>query len=291
MRSNSVSTAQRSEGAYRSLSKSPRWLKSPLEHHHSELAPVGVIGRLSLRSVSLDIVYSLAYLEGMRRSVPPLLTASIVVSGALGLWGLDRQMTSVGATFKPLTTLLLFLVLGKADIPLRRKLRWGLAFCVLGDIALLGKSPVAFQCGLAAFLVTHLFYIAAFRSFAVASSRAWMSVVFGVTVGGAVVYLAFPQASARGVAGPVVVYSVILTAMMVTLSAAARGPLRNGTAAAVGAVLFYLADVSIALEVFVPWLRIPHPVLFTTGLYWIGQYEIMKAGRAGVKDVAMMRDR
>lgn len=220
----------------------------------------------------------------MRRSVPPLITASVIVSGALGLWGLDQQMIWVGATFKPLTTLLLFLVLGKADTPLRRRLRWGLAFSVLGDIALLVRGPLAFQCGLAAFLVTHLFYIGACRSFAVASSRAWMGVVFGVAVGAGVVFLADPQASVQGVAGPMILYSMVLTTMMVTLNATAGGPLRNGAAAASGAVLFYLADVSIALNVFVPWVSIPHPVLFTTGLYWVGQYKIMQAGRAGGND-------
>jgi uncharacterized membrane protein YhhN len=223
----------------------------------------------------------------MRRSVPPLLTAAIVASGALALWGLDGQRAWVSATFKPLTTLLLFLVLGQADTPLRRRLRWGLAFSVLGDVALLGKGPMAFQCGLAAFVVTHVFYIAAFRGLVVFSWRAWASAVFGVAVGGAVVCLALPGASAQGVAGPMVVYSVILTAMMITLNAAAEGPLRNGGAAAWGAVLFYLADVSIALKVFVPWVSIPHPALFTTGLYWVGQYQIMKAGRAGIKDAAL----
>jgi hypothetical protein len=50
-----------------------------------------------------------------------------------------------------------------------------------------------------------------------------------------------------------------------------------------GALLFYIADTSIAIKVFVPAIALPHPALFTTGLYWVGQYFIVAAVRAGLK--------
>lgn len=221
----------------------------------------------------------------MQRSVPPLLTAAIIVTGLIALWGLDQGVFWLGAVFKPLTTLTLFLVLGRADIPLRRKLRWGLMFALIGDIALLGDGGPWFTLGLAAFLVTHLFYIAAFYPLMVRSSRLAVTAGLG-TLGSAVTLVfAYPGAALAGVGAAVVVYSIVLTVMLVTVQATVGGRLRKAPLAALGALLFYLADVSIALREFVPWISLPHPVLFTTGLYWVAQYNIMVAARAGLRDV------
>jgi uncharacterized membrane protein YhhN len=220
----------------------------------------------------------------MQRSVPPLLTGAMIASGSTALWGLDQEVFWLAAIFKPLTTLLLFLVLGRVDTPLRRKLRWGLVFSLIGDVALLGKGAFWFPLGLAAFLVTHLCYIAAFFPVTVRSWRVGVTAVLGAAGAGVTLVLAYPGAALAGVGVAVGVYSFVLTGMLVTVSGTVGGPLRRAPLAALGALLFYIADVSIAFNVFVPSISLPHPVLFTTGLYWIGQYNIMKAARAGVRD-------
>jgi uncharacterized membrane protein YhhN len=209
----------------------------------------------------------------------------MTVSGLIALWGLDQGLFWLGAVFKPITTGCLFLVLGSADIPLRRTLRWGLMFSLLGDVALLGAGPLWFQLGLGAFLVAHLFYIAAFAPLAVWSRRVALTAVLGIV--GAVVTNTLAQARATelGVFGAVLVYSAVLTAMLVTVNATVGGRLCKAPLAGVGALLFYLADMSIAVNVFIPQIALPHPVLFTTGLYWVGQYNIAAAARAGVRDL------
>lgn len=227
----------------------------------------------------------------MQRSVPPLLTSAMAVSGLIALWGLDQGPFWLGAVFKPATTVCLFLVLGRADIPLRRRLRWGLVFSLLGDLALLGAGPMWFRVGLGAFLVAHLFYIAAFAPFATWTRRLAVTAALGLVGAVTTNVLAYPRAAELGVFAAVLVYSAVLTAMLVTVNGTVGSALREAPRAALGALLFYLADMSIAVKVFIPQLPLPHPVLFTTGLYWVGQYFIAAAARAGVRDGAGGRSR
>lgn len=217
----------------------------------------------------------------MRSSVPRSLTGVMAVSGLVALWGLDQAIFWVGAPFKVLTTLLLFGVLGAVDVPLRRKVALGLVFSVIGDIALLGKGGLWFQLGLAAFLVTHLLYVAAFFPFTVRSLRPWVTAILGLCASATTVSLAYPVASKAGVAVPVAIYAAVLTATLVTANATVGGPLVRSRWAALGALLFYIADTSIAVKSFVPTIVIPHPVLLTTGLYWVGQYLLVATARAG----------
>lgn len=217
------------------------------------------------------------------RSVPLNLTLTMVVTGLIALWGLDQKVFWLGAVFKTLTTLLLFAVLGAVDTVMRRKVAAGLAFSLIGDVALLSSAPLFFKVGLAAFLVTHLFYIFALRPVTVRSGWPILAAVLGVAASVGTVVLAYPRASAAGVAIPVAAYAAVLTGTLVTASATIGGPLRKPKWAAVGALLFYLADTSIAIKSFVPSIVLPHPVLFTTGMYWVGQYLIVAAVRAGVE--------
>jgi uncharacterized membrane protein YhhN len=217
------------------------------------------------------------------RSVPLLLTLAMVATGLAALWGLDQNVFWLGAVFKTLTTLLLFLVLGLIDSPMRRKVCVGLAFSLIGDLALLSSEPLWFKVGLGSFLVTHVCYILALRPVTVRSIRPVLTAVLGIAATVCTILLAYPRASAGGVAIPVAVYAGVLTVTLVTASATVGGPLRKAPWAAAGALLFYLADTAIAIKSFVPTIVLPHPVLFTTGLYWVGQYLIVAAVRIGVK--------
>lgn len=225
------------------------------------------------------------------RSVPRHLIVTLVTTGSIALWSLDQKVFWVGAALKTLTTLLLFPVLGSVDTPMRRKVAFGLVFSVIGDVALLIDAPLAFKVGLGAFLITHVAYISALHSVTVRGVRPVVTAVLGLAASVCTVVLAYPRAAAGGVAIPVAVYAGVLTTTLVVASATVGGPLRQANWAALGALLFYIADTSIAIKVFVPTIVLPHPVLFTTGLYWVGQYLIVAAVRAGVKPGAIPTQR
>lgn len=215
------------------------------------------------------------------RRVPKLLPRLMVASGAIALWGLDQDVLVVGAVFKTVTTALLFWVLGSPQSALQRKVRLGLVFSLIGDIALLGRQGIWFQVGLAAFLVTHLCYTSGLWPYARRGLRPIVTAVLGVLASAATVTLAYPVASQKGVAIPVAVYSAVITATLVLANASVGGRLRRASGIALGALLFYIADTSIAINVFIPTITLPHPVLFTTGLYWVAQYLIVSGVRAG----------
>lgn len=207
----------------------------------------------------------------------------MLVTGIVALWGLDQRVFWVGAVFKPVTTLWLFPILGRLRTAMHRKVAVGLVFSLLGDGALLRVEPLWFKVGLGAFLVTHLCYIAALWPVTVRGLRPVVTAFLATVATLCVLVLAYPRAAAAGVAFPVTIYAIVLSGTLVTASATAGGPMRKSEWAALGALLFYLADVSIAVKTFVPSLVLPHPALFTTGLYWIGQYLIVAAVRAGTK--------
>ena len=69
--------------------------------------------------------------------------------------------------FKPLTTLLLFAVVGCPETTFARWIAAGIVLSVVGDVALLWDSNRAFIVGLAAFLLAHIAYVIAFLGVAV----------------------------------------------------------------------------------------------------------------------------
>lgn len=220
------------------------------------------------------------------RPVSRLLRGSLLISGAVAVWAMESGVSWAAATFKPLTTILLFGVLGKGNTPLRRKVAVGLAFSLLGDVALLGRRGVWFQLGLGAFFVTHVCYISAFAPYGL---RQWRSVpvaIIGVLASVGTVVLAYSEAAKAKLVVPIVVYAVVITGTLVATSDTIGGRLRHAKCAALGAALFYVADICIAINVFVPWLKLPVPTLFTTGLYWVGQYGILLAARSGTREAS-----
>jgi uncharacterized membrane protein YhhN len=93
-----------------------------------------------------------------------LLTLGILVSGILAIWFGYRQPRGKFYIFKPLTMILiiLLLLLGREGLSLIKALILaGLLFSLLGDILLMLPGD-RFLAGLAAFLIAHLFYISGF---------------------------------------------------------------------------------------------------------------------------------
>jgi uncharacterized membrane protein YhhN len=90
------------------------------------------------------------------------LIIAVLVSGALAIVGAERKLRWLEVVFKPLTTILLFGIVGWPQTTFARLVAAGIAFSVLGDVALLSSSKTAFLIGLGTFLLAHLAYVIAF---------------------------------------------------------------------------------------------------------------------------------
>ena len=75
-----------------------------------------------------------------------------------------------------------------------------------------------------------------------------------------------------------IAYAAVISAMVITASATVGGPLLMAPYAAVGAVLFYVSDSSLALNRF--RRPVPHIALYAMGIYWLGQLGIAIAASA-----------
>jgi uncharacterized membrane protein YhhN len=152
---------------------------------------------------------------------------------------------------KPATLLTLIVVsvsLGAADSGPGRWLLVALAFGLLGDVFLLGRTTGRFQAGLAAFLVGHLAYLGCFVALGL-GRPGWA--LAGVAVAGAAMF------QARGVLpathrsdGPVLsvpvgVYMLVITAMVVAAWAT------GDWLVALGASVFVGSDTLLAINRFV----------------------------------------
>jgi uncharacterized membrane protein YhhN len=151
--------------------------------------------------------------------------------------------------FKPLTMVFIWLIatLGQATLPFYKyMIVTGLVFSMVGDIFLMLPSD-QFVAGLAAFLIAHLFYIAAFVSEITALT--WWSVIPFV-IYGIVIYIVL--APALGRLKPVVlIYAVVILIMAWLAWERWSQTGQSGTVlAAVGAVLFVISDTILAINRF-----------------------------------------
>jgi len=183
------------------------------------------------------------------------------------------------AIAKPLTTALLFVVVGVPQSGFARLIDLGLAFSLAGDVALLLPARNAFLLGLAIFLGAHIAYISAFVGVAgrdVLSPPAAVAALVTALVTGWLLRRLWPRAA--GIRAPLVVYACALGTMVVTAVAAVAssgGDLPS--AVALGAAMFYVADASLALDRFDKPIKYA-PVL-TLGVYWLGQLAIALGAR------------
>ena len=180
---------------------------------------------------------------------------------------------------KPLTTALLFVVVGPPQSGFARLIDLGIAFSLAGDVALTLPAKNAFLLGLAIFLGAHIAYISAFLGVA-----GWGTLATPVAVAAAATALVtglllrrlWPRAA--GIRAPLVIYAVALGAMVVTSVAAvvaSDGDLPP--AVALGAALFYVGDASLAVDKFDKPIR--YAPLLTLGVYWLGQLAIALGAR------------
>jgi uncharacterized membrane protein YhhN len=169
---------------------------------------------------------------------------------------------------KPLTMVLLIgaaLAIEPADGAVRWWFVAGLVLSLAGDVFLMSPRNL-FVAGLASFLVAHLAYVVGMHVAGVAA--------LPLLVGLAVVSLAMAAVGSRivrgvrrgaepGLAGPVVAYMLVISAMV----ASAVGTVNPAWIA--GASLFYASDALIAWNRFVG--STPHPRVSIMVTYHIGQ--------------------
>ena len=97
----------------------------------------------------------------------PLPILAMWVTSTLAIVGAEKRIRWLEVVFKPLTTLLLFAVIGRPQTSFAGFVTAGVALSVVGDVALLWDSNRAFIVGLAAFLLGHVAYVIAFLGVAV----------------------------------------------------------------------------------------------------------------------------
>jgi uncharacterized membrane protein YhhN len=221
--------------------------------------------------------------------------AFLIAAGmaAIGDWiAVEWQVWRAEYILKPLTLALLIVAACVADLgPVQPWIVAALAFGLIGDIALMRSDEAAdrpdtsFLLGLAAFLIGHICYIAAFVRHGVHGlySLAGALVVIGIAV------LTLPPVlyGARRIGGTDLVVTVATyAAVLGGMATLAVGT--GAIATAVGGLLFLLSDAVLAWDRFAapsslvlegPYdsriVTVPHAPLVVIATYHIGQLLIL----------------
>jgi uncharacterized membrane protein YhhN len=181
---------------------------------------------------------------------------------------------------KPLTTGLLLLLVWRTRSPVspryRRRIAAGIGFSLIGDILLMLPGDL-FVPGLAAFLLGHLCFIAAF----VGDSRfAGRPLLLLASLGyGAINLWLLWGSIGAALRLPVIVYVIVLTSMGGQAMVRARSFSMNGDPqarsarlAAIGALTFMLSDSLLAWNRFyaaIPWATLWVLSTYYLALWWI----------------------
>jgi uncharacterized membrane protein YhhN len=202
--------------------------------------------------------------------IPVLPVAAYLACAALALYGFESRRRLLAIAFKPLTTALLLVVVGMPRSSLGWLVWGGVVLSVGGDAALLRASDRAFLVGLGLFLGAHIAYVAAFVKVGSWAAGAWVGLAVTAVATPILLRTLWPRVGA--LRGPVLVYGAAVSAMVVAAFSTLGGPLPAAPLAAIGALLFYASDSSLAINRFVR--PIPRAALYTIGLYWLGQLGI-----------------
>lgn len=159
------------------------------------------------------------------------------------------------AIFKPITSAM-FLLTAFMQGP-QHLYDWlvvaGLVLCAIGDVALIRRERAWFLAGLVAFLLGHLAYAAAFNARVPITTlpSVPMAAIGAVSAG---LFLYFRPHLGR-MLWPTLAYVVAITLMLIgamALAAAEGGSVGPGLLVPLGATLFYVSDITVARDRFVP---------------------------------------
>lgn len=149
----------------------------------------------------------------------------------------------------------------------------GLAFCLGGDILLALPQDRMFLFGLIAFLMGHLFYVAAFVHMADSNHLALVGLVLTLTVSAGIYLWLRPYLGQMHV--PVVFYIIVISAMLWSAWSVLGMtvlPLEGRALVFVGALCFYASDIFVARDRFIEKKFVNR--LVGLPLYYAGQFMI-----------------
>lgn len=160
-------------------------------------------------------------------------------------WPLMRVVTKLGAST---CFVLLAYALGAMESRYGQLVLGALLLGWVGDALLLSHRSAAFMAGLAAFLLSHGLYAAAFASGPLSSLALGVALIAALATGAVVLRWLLPHTPAA-FKGPVLAYVVVILAMCVTAAGHAAGTGR--WIVLLGALLFAVSDLAVARERFV----------------------------------------
>jgi len=150
----------------------------------------------------------------------------------------------------------------------------GLLLCVAGDVFLIFySSKKLFLAGLISFLAGHVLYSVAFFSMASPGRLALTAAALCLVVGASV--FAWLRPHLGSMLGPVVVYMIIITVMVISAASLMENDHMSFAGRALafsGAVLFYVSDIFVARHRFIKKEYVNR--LVGLPLYYAGQFMI-----------------
>jgi uncharacterized membrane protein YhhN len=179
------------------------------------------------------------------------LSALIIISAIIHIWGEYNGPVLLIYIFKPLTTSLIIMLAARAEHPLPKRYKYtviaGLIFSLGGDILLMLPYDL-FVFGLISFLIAQLIYIYAFTQ-EHAWRLAWIPTLLAMAYGVGVYMILAPGLGDMSI--PVAVYVVVILAMGYTAWNQWHQTRRRWALLAfIGALLFVLSDSLLAFNKF-----------------------------------------
>lgn len=203
---------------------------------------------------------------------------SVAVAGPLLLagllWAEKAENTSAKLIFKQVLSALFVLVVWLQPAALSTYGRWiliGLILSWIGDLFLVFSASKVFLAGLVSFLLAHVCYATAFFNYG--AFHIWLSagIVVAVLVGLMIFFWLRPHLGNMKV--PVIIYSVVITVMVISAMAFFANfnhPPVSRWFVLVGAIVFYISDITVARDRFVaPGFD---NRLYGLPLYYMGQF-------------------
>ncbi len=204
-----------------------------------------------------------------------LLPVFISLSALFHLWADHHQKNILSMIFKPLTMVLIILIVFERGIPLQDYatfILWGLIFSLIGDMMLL-KPWYKFEWGLGSFLIGHVFYVIAFTR---VGGVKWDILPLLPFIAFCLWLYRNIDPNLGRVKFPVIAYmTVILVMMWQGMGIRLEDNPQFGMYVAVGAFIFYVSDSLLAYQKFKQPIKYGNILVLST--YYVAQYLLAKS--------------